>query len=306
MAPWLRKRLPAGGAGREVSRLLEELGLSTVCTEAHCPNQSECHARGTATFLILGDRCTRRCRFCAIAHADPRPPRDDEPQAVAEACARMGLKYVVVTSVTRDDLGDGGAAHFARTIRAIRCRLPQTKIEVLTPDFGGDRSALDVVLAARPDVFDHNVETVPRLYPSVRPPGATGGIAPDYRRSLEVLTHAAKSREEKNGDATLFPAGNGVVSPLFVKSGLMLGVGETDDEIRAVLADLRGAGVDILTLGQYLAPSAEHWPVARFVEPAEFERWEAEARRMGFPSVVAGPFVRSSYHAEMAFGDLPG
>jgi lipoic acid synthetase len=311
LAPWLRKRLPAGGAGREVSRLLEELHLSTVCTEAHCPNQAECHARGTATFLILGDRCTRRCRFCAIAHGDPLPPREDEPQAVAEACARMGLRYVVVTSVTRDDLPDGGTSHFARTIGAIRARLPQTKIEVLTPDFQGTHDALDVVLAARPDVFDHNVETVPRLYPSVRPPAAPRGVAPDYHRSLEVLSYA----KEKLGTDPTFLDGRSTAhgSPLrkvgsvpsfsLVKSGLMLGVGETDDEVRAVLADLRGAGVDILTLGQYLAPSADHWPVARFVEPAEFTRWESEAKAMGFPVVVAGPFVRSSYHAETAYAE---
>jgi lipoyl synthase len=304
LPPWLRKRLPAGQGGQRVERLLSELGLSTVCAEARCPNQGECHARGTATFLILGDRCTRRCRFCAVAPGTPAPPRADEPAALAEACVRLGLRYVVVTSVTRDDLPDGGAGHFARTIRAIRDRLPGAVIEVLTPDFQGSREALDVVLAAGPDVFDHNVETVPRLYPSVRPPAVAGGASPDYRRSLALLAYVGKN--SKNRDATLFPrcsaAGNRVAS-LFLKSGLMLGLGETDDEVRQVLADLREASVDILTLGQYLAPSANHWPVARFVPPEEFDRWRAEALQMGFPSVVAGPFVRSSYHAETAYAE---
>ena len=288
LPPWLRKRLPSGGASREVLRLLNELGLATVCAAARCPNQPECHARGTATFLIMGERCTRRCRFCAIGEGPPPPLRAEEPQAVAEACAKMGLKYVVVTSVTRDDLADGGAEHFARTIQAIRRRLPAAIIEVLTPDFQGSRPALDTVLRAGPDVFDHNVETAPRLYAAVRPPGAARGIAPDYARSLDLLAYV-KSRAA------------GQPRKLLVKSGLMLGIGETDDEIRQALGDLRKAGVDILTLGQYLAPSAAHWPVARFVEPAEFARWEALARQMGFPGVLAGPFVRSSYHAETVF-----
>ena len=286
LPPWLRKRIPAGGASRQVLQLLGDLGLATVCTAAHCPNQSECHALGTATFLIMGQQCTRQCRFCAVTKGAPAPLRDDEPQAVAEACVRMGLKYVVVTSVTRDDLSDGGAGHFARTIAAIRERLPQGYIEVLTPDFLGSHAALDTVLSAGPDVFDHNVETVPRLYAAVRP--AAGGNAPDYRRSLDVLTYA-KSRAEQSE------------RKLLIKSGLMLGVGESDDEIRTVLADLRHTGVDILTLGQYLAPSADHWPVARYVEPAEFASWESQARQMGFPAVLAGPFVRSSYHAETVF-----
>ncbi len=301
LAPWLRRRLPAGGAGPRVAALLKELRLSTVCTEARCPNLPECHARGTATFLILGDRCTRGCRFCAVRAGEPAPPRQDEPQAVAEACERMGLKYVVITSVTRDDLPDGGAAHFARTIRAVRERLPQTKIEVLTPDFGGNTACIDVVLGARPDVFDHNLETVERLYPSVRPPRRPGSAAPDYRRSLAVLAHAGSRRDP--GARPVVAAGSAANhgAGFLTKSGLMLGLGETDEEVRAALGDLRTAGVDILTLGQYLAPSDAHHPVARFVPPEEFAAWEAQARAMGFPSVLAGPFVRSSYHAETAF-----
>jgi len=289
LAPWLRKRLSADTADTSaLRRVLSDLGLATVCTEAQCPNQEECHALGTATFLILGRRCTRACRFCAVEKGSPAPPRDDEPEAVAEACERMGLSYVVVTSVTRDDLLDGGAGQFANTIAAIRRRLPHARVEVLTPDFLGEPAHVDLVLDARPDVFDHNVETVPRLYESVRP-RAEDGAAPDYHRSLSVLAHA-KIRAAGARDIA--------ERQLFVKSGLMLGVGERDEEIESVLADLRQAGVDILTLGQYLAPSDRHWPVARFVEPADFARWETRAREMGFRSVLAGPFVRSSYHAE--------
>jgi len=279
--PWLRKRIPTGEEAARVGRLLAELGLATVCSGAHCPNLPECYARGTATFLILGHTCTRSCRFCAIEKAAPGPLREDEPEAVAEACARLALRHVVITSVTRDDLADGGAAHFARTIRAVRERLPKTIIEVLTPDFQGRTDAIDTVLAALPDIFNHNVETVPRLYPTVRPEA-------DYRRSLDVLAYARRRA----------PAGG---AALYTKSGLMVGLGETADEVRAVLGDLRAAGCDILTLGQYLAPSAAHLPVARFVEPAEFAAWEAEARALGFAAVAAGPFVRSSYQAESVF-----
>jgi lipoic acid synthetase len=279
--PWLRKRIPTGGEAARVARLLAELGLATVCSRARCPNLPECYARGTATFLILGHTCTRSCRFCAIEKAPPGPLRQDEPEAVAEACARLALRHVVITSVTRDDMADGGAAHFARTIRAVRERLPKTIIEVLTPDFQGRTDAIDTVLAALPDLFNHNVETVPRLYPTVRPEA-------DYRRSLDVLAYARR-RAQADG------------ATLYTKSGLMVGLGETADEVRAVLGDLRAAGCDILTLGQYLAPSAAHVPVARFVEPAEFAAWEAEARALGFAAVAAGPFVRSSYQAESVF-----
>ena len=282
---WLRKRVPSGEQAAHVRNLLAELHLETVCSGAHCPNLPECFARGTATFLILGDTCTRSCRFCAIPSRPPGPLRPEEPDAVAEACERLGLRHVVITSVTRDDLADGGAAHFARTIRAVRARLPETVIEVLTPDFLGLTSAIDTVLDAGPDIFNHNVETVSRLYPHVRPEA-------DYRRSLDVLAYA--KRRAESGRA----AGKG---PLHTKSGLMVGLGETADEVRAVLGDLRGAGCDIVTIGQYLAPSAGHVPVARFVEPAEFAAYEVEARGFGFAAVAAGPFVRSSYQAESVF-----
>jgi len=279
--PWIRKRAGTSAEAARVRRLLADLGLATVCSSAHCPNQSECYARGTATFLILGSVCTRSCRFCAIRRANPGPLREDEPETVAEAAARLGLAHVVVTSVTRDDLGDGGAGHFARTIRAIRMRLPRAVIEVLTPDFQGSREALQTVLAARPDVFNHNVETVPRLYAAVRPEA-------DYGRSLEVLRYAAERAPQEG-------------LKIWTKSGLMVGLGETDGEIRAVLADLRRAGCEIVTMGQYLAPSPAHAPVARFVEPQRFAAWEAEARAMGFRAAAAGPFVRSSYRAERVF-----
>jgi lipoic acid synthetase len=284
--------------------MLRELGLATVCSGARCPNQAECYARGTATFLILGARCTRSCRFCAIEKAAPGPLRQEEPGAVAEGCARLNLKHVVITSVTRDDLPDGGAAHFARTIRAVRERLPKAVIEVLTPDFLGRAELVDVVLDARPDIFNHNVETVPRLYPTVRPEA-------DYRRSLAVLAHAKRRARLAAAQTAGTPGeptaglkdGPGAV---FTKSGLMVGLGETDEEVRAVLEDLRGAGCDILTIGQYLAPSAAHLPVARFVEPREFEAWEAAARALGFSAAACAPFVRSSYRAESLFRERIG
>ena len=280
--PWLKKRLPTGGEAVAVARMLTDLGLATVCSGAHCPNLPECYSRGTATFLILGESCTRSCRFCAIPKEPPGPLRDDEPEAVAEACARLRLNHVVVTSVTRDDLPDGGAGHFARTIRAVRGRVPAAVIEVLTPDFRGDVAALETVLAAGPDIFNHNVETVPRLYPAVRPEA-------DYRRSLELLSHAGKWRVAVGGRR------------LYTKSGLMVGLGETAEEVVAAMRDLRAAACDILTIGQYLAPSAAHLAVERFVEPAEFAAWEAEGRSLGFAAVAAGPFVRSSYQAESVF-----
>ena len=279
--PWIRKRAGSGAGAARVRQLLSGLGLATVCSSAHCPNLCECYERGTATFLILGATCTRTCRFCAIGRADPGPLREDEPEAVAEAAARLGLKHVVVTSVTRDDLGDGGAGHFARTIRAIRARLPRAAVEVLTPDFLGDQKAIETVLAAGPDVFNHNVETVPRLYPAVRPEA-------EYRRSLGVIRYAAKRAA---------PGG----LKIWTKSGLMVGLGESDGEVRAVLEDLRAAGCEIVTIGQYLAPSAGHVRVERFVEPQRFAAWEAEARALGFAAAAAGPFVRSSYQAERVF-----
>jgi lipoic acid synthetase len=279
--PWLRKRVPTGPEAAGVRRLLAGLGLATVCSGAHCPNLPECYARGTATFLILGRRCTRSCRFCAIEKGPPEPLREDEPQAVAEATARLSLRHVVITSVTRNDLPDGGAGHFARTIRAVRARLPQAVIEVLTPDFQGREESVAAVLDARPDIFNHNIETVPRLYPTVRPEA-------DYRRSLAVLAYAKRLASDQG-------------MRLHTKSGLMVGLGETDDEVCSAMRDLREVGCDILTIGQYLAPSPRHTPVARFVEPAEFAAWESEARAIGFAAVAAGPFVRSSYQAESLF-----
>ena len=270
---WFRRPLPPGAEAGRVKRLLGRHGLHTVCEGAQCPNRAACWHDAAAAFLILGDACTRDCRFCAIPH-DPRPAPPDpaEPAQLAEAAAAMGLRHVVVTSVTRDDLPDGGAAHFAATIRALRARLPGASVEVLIPDFQGEANALAVVLAAAPDILNHNLETVERLHPPVRPQA-------DYSRSLLVLRRAAQAGAR-------------------VKSGLMLGMGETEAELAAALRDLRAAGVSLLTLGQYLAPSAAHHPVARFVPPAEFDRWRAAALALGFESVAAAPHVRSSYHAE--------
>ncbi len=277
---WLKKRLPARDRVEPVLALLKELGLSTVCQEAHCPNTGECFARGTATFMILGRVCTRDCTFCAIPGGRPQPPDPDEPRRVALAAQRLGLRHVVVTSVTRDDLPDGGSSQFAATIRALHEGASAT-VEVLTPDFGGRREDIDRVLDAAPEVFNHNVETVARLYPEVRPQA-------DYGRSLAVLARAAGS-----GAAPI------------VKSGLMLGLGEREDEVRAVLADLRRAGCRVVTLGQYLAPSAAHHPVVEFVEPDRFEHLGALALEMGFEAAPSGPFVRSSYRAEEIVAGLP-
>ncbi len=271
--PWLKRRLPAGSDFEAVRSLVDKGRLHTVCQEAKCPNIWECFSHHTATFLIMGSRCTRNCGFCAVASAAPQPLDPDEPMRVAEAAARMDLAYVVVTSVTRDDLPDGGAAHFAATIRAIHRRKRGTRIEVLIPDFKGDPEALKVVLRARPDVLNHNLETVPRLYANVRPQA-------DYRRSLTLLERAGRA------DA-------GTVT----KSGLMLGLGEAAAEIRSTLEDLRQAGCRMVTLGQYLQPTAAHLAVERYVTPEEFDRWRDAALEMGFAEVASGPFVRSSYHA---------
>ena len=274
---WLVQRV-APGSFEKVSGLLGGLGLHTVCQSAHCPNIGECFGHGTATFLILGGVCTRRCRFCAVPKGQPVPVDPGEPARVAQAVAALGLRHAVVTSVTRDDLPDGGAAHFAAVIAAIRA-VCGASVEVLTPDFGGREDNLDTVLAARPEVFNHNLETIPRLYPSVRP-GA------DYRRSLVILAAAARR-------------------PLLVKSGLMLGLGEQENEIHAVLADLAAAGVRALTLGQYLRPSDSHLPVTEYIHPDQFRRYEEAAHALGFSHVAAGPLVRSSYHAA-AFVDGSG
>jgi lipoic acid synthetase len=272
---WLRLRAADPDRVGGMEEKLRDWNLGTVCQSAHCPNLGECFSRGTATFMILGTVCCRRCRFCAVDKGSPKPPDPDEPERVARATQAMGLQYVVVTSVTRDDLPDGGAEHFARTIRSIRDHCPGVKVEVLVPDLQGSHRALQTVCDAAPDVFNHNVETVPRLYETVRPQA-------DYRRSLDVLARAAEQG-------------------LTTKSGLMLGLGESSREIWEVLGDLRRAGCTYLTLGQYLAPSNRHVPVHRYVPPEEFERWGETARAMGFREVASGPLVRSSYRAEELF-----
>ena len=254
-----------------MEKRLARLHLATVCQSAHCPNQGECFQQGTATFMILGTRCTRRCRFCAVDKGAPDAPDDGEPKRVAMAVQQLGLTHAVVTSVTRDDLPDGGAGQFARTIQQIRKKCPDVSVEVLVPDFSGAIPALDTVCAARPDVFNHNIETVPRLYARIRPMA-------EYRRSLGVLSYTA---------------GKG----LMVKSGLMLGLGETESEIKKTLIDIKYAGCMSITMGQYLAPSKEHVPVTRYVLPEEFEMWAETARGMGFTTVASGPLVRSSYRA---------
>jgi len=275
---WLRRPIARPGEYAAVEGLLGELKLATVCREAKCPNRGECYASGTATFLVAGDVCTRNCRFCAVEARTPGPLDPQEPLRVAEAVARLGLRHAVVTMVTRDDLADGAAAHVAATIVAIREAVPGAAIEVLVSDFGGDADAIDVVTDAAPDVFNHNVETVPRLYPTVRP-------SAHYGRSLGLL-HRVKRRA---------PA-------MVTKSGLMLGLGEESDEVLEVMGDLREVGCDLLTLGQYLRPSAAHLPVAAFIEPEEFVRLAREARRLGFRGVASAPFVRSSYHAQELLG----
>ncbi|MGE0387188.1 MAG: lipoyl synthase [Gammaproteobacteria bacterium] len=273
--PWIRVRLPAGGEIERVTALLRENRLHTVCEEAACPNLPECFGHGTATFMIMGDICTRRCGFCDVAHGMPLALDPEEPVHLADAVVRMRLRYVVVTSVDRDDLRDGGAGHFAACIDAVRRASPDTRIEVLVPDF---RGRADVALAALggapPDVFNHNLETVPRLYREVRP-GA------DYAWSLGLIARFKAA----------YPA-------VPTKSGLMLGLGEEIDEVRAVMRDLRAHGCDMLTLGQYLQPSRHHLPVRRYVEPMEFERLGAYGQELGFAHVASGPMVRSSYHAD--------
>ncbi|KAB2966972.1 lipoyl synthase [Zoogloea sp.] len=273
--PWLRARDPGTAKVAALQQLLREQELHTVCEEADCPNIGECFARGTATFMIMGSICTRRCPYCDVAHGRPAPLDADEPARLARTVAAMKLRYVVVTSVDRDDLRDGGSAHFAACIGAIRAATPAVQVEVLTPDFRGrEQLALETLAATPPDVFNHNIETVPRLYRAVRP-GA------DYAGSLRLIA--------------AFKARNPAVP---TKSGLMLGLGETDDEVLQTLQDLRAHRCDILTLGQYLRPSAAHLPVERYVPPEEFERWRVRALALGFREVAAGPLVRSSYRAD--------
>ena len=273
---WIRVRMPGPGSRfHEVKRVLREQRLHTVCEEASCPNIGECFGHGTATFMILGDICTRRCPFCDVAHGRPLAPDPEEPRHLAETIARLALRYVVVTSVDRDDLKDGGARHFVHCIQEIRKTSPSTTIEVLVPDFRGRlERALEILAAAPPDVMNHNLETVPRLYRQARPGG-------DYGHSLKLLSSFGKS----------FPK-------VPTKSGLMVGLGEKDDEIIAVMSDLRAQGVSMLTIGQYLAPSAHHLPVERYVPPETFAVYEKEAARLGFSHAAIGPLVRSSYHAD--------
>ena len=272
---WLRIKLPTSDTFARTRSLLDELKLHTVCESAKCPNHWECWGKGTATFMIAGDRCTRACGFCAVNTAKPLPLEADEPLRVAEATRRMRLKHVVITGVARDDLADGGAEHFRRTIEAVRRLNPATVIEVLVPDFQDSDAAIDQVLAAQPRIFNHNLETVRRLTPSVRHRAT-------YDRSLSVL----KKVKAKGGDA------------LHTKSGLMLGLGETENEVVVALEDLRAAGCDILTLGQYLQPSLKHLPVVEFVAPEQFAALGRVAGAMGFVHVSSGPMVRSSYHAD--------
>jgi len=277
---WIRVRLGNSERFQEIKQILREQKLHTVCEEASCPNIGECFGKGTATFMVLGDLCTRRCPFCDVAHGRPKPPDVDEPRHLAETIAALKLKYVVITSVDRDDLRDGGAQHFKDCIRAVRELSPQTRIEILVPDFRGRLDvALDILSACPPDVMNHNLETVPRLYKQARP-------GSDYAHSLKLLKDF-KAR---------FPH-------IPAKSGLMVGLGETDEEILQVMRDLRAHNVEMLTIGQYLQPSAHHLPVLRYVEPAIFDMYAAEAERMGFNHAASGPLVRSSYHADQQAHD---
>lgn len=278
---WIRAKAPIGQEVNRIRRILRETGLSSVCEEAACPNLGECFHHGTATFMIMGDICTRRCPFCDVAHGKPQPLDAAEPEQLAQAIAAMQLKYVVITSVDRDDLRDGGAGHFATCIAAVRARVPQTRVEVLVPDFRGRAEiALEALGHHPPDVFNHNLETVPRLYRQARP-GA------DYRGSLELLRDFKSAQPE-----------------VPTKSGLMLGLGESDEEIQQVLRDLRAHGCEMLTLGQYLQPSRDHLPVKRFVTPEAFEALRVAAEAMGFTRVASGPMVRSSYHADLQANPL--
>ena len=274
---WLKRKLPTSPDYEKVRKLIGNSSLHTVCQEAKCPNQWECFSNRTATFMILGETCTRGCRFCNVHGGTPNPPDPAEPKRVAEAAKELNLSYVVVTSVTRDDLPDGGAAHFAETIVALKKAIEGVYVEVLIPDFQGNRDALKTVLEAGPDVLNHNIETVPSLYGTVRPEAI-------YQRSLEVFRNLKELAPEIPG-----------------KSGLMLGLGETDPEVELVLNDLVEAGVSILTLGQYLQPSKDHLPVAEYITPEAFDAWKEKGLALGFSDVASGPFVRSSYKAKELF-----
>lgn len=275
--PWLKKRIPPFQDLQKIKSILTEADLHTVCEEARCPNLGECFSQGTATILILGRICTRNCGFCAVEHGDPVPPDEAEPYHVAQAIKKMELQYVVITSVTRDDLPDGGASHFAKTIQAIRALDPTIKVEILIPDFKGDVGCLNKVLRESPDVLNHNVETISRLYPVVRPEA-------DYKRSLILLK---KSKES-------YPY-------VHTKSGFMLGLGESKEEVLDLFQDLREAKCDFLTIGQYLQPHTNRLPVVRYVQMEEFEAYRKIGKEIGFKMVSSGPFVRSSFHASQMF-----
>jgi len=275
---WLKKSLPKGGDYQRVRRLLSNAGLHTVCQEANCPNMFECFSKNTSTFMILGSECTRNCRFCNVTPGSPLSVDPDEPMRVAKAALELKLKYVVVTSVTRDDLKDGGASHFADTIKAIKATLPGSpKVEVLIPDFQGNIEALKIVVSANPDVLNHNIETIPSLYPIARPEA-------NYQQSLDLLRFV-----------------NTIDASMPVKSGIMVGLGETMEELEQTLTDLYHHGCDIITLGQYLQPTKAHLNVEKYYSPVEFKQLEKKARQIGFKKIAAGPFVRSSYNAQDLF-----
>lgn len=277
---WLSKRAPDQAVLAEMKEIMDGLYLHTVCESAHCPNQGECYTRKTATFMILGDVCTRNCTFCAVPHDKPAPPDTNEPEHIVEAIKKLGLQYVVVTSVTRDDLPDGGAYQFTKVIETIHAYNPAIIIEVLIPDFQGSVAALEDVMTSRPSVINHNIETVPRLYRSIRPQA-------NYERSLRLLMHV------KSGGGRIF-----------TKSGLMIGLGERHEEVTKVMADLREAGCDFLTIGQYLQPSIKHHEVVRYVPPEEFEEFKNKGMAMGFKYVASAPYVRSSFLADRMFKEI--
>ncbi len=268
---WLRIKVGKPGSSSRVRKVLDQEGLNTVCEEAGCPNRFECWSEGTATFMLLGDVCTRSCSFCGVTSGSPEEPEPREAHRIAVAVSELELDYVVLTSVARDDLADGGAAHWSNVVARVENRNPGVGIEVLIPDFQGNEAALATIIAASPQVLNHNLETVPRLYPEIRPEAS-------YKGSLALLERAAKSDVK-------------------TKSGFMLGLGEKKSEVDSLLRDLRSAGVELLTIGQYLQPSSENIPVRRWVKPSEFERWEERARSLGFTGIESAPLVRSSYHA---------
>lgn len=276
---WLRKTLPAGGS-ETTTDLLKELGLNTVCAEAKCPNRTECFSKKRATFMILGDKCTRNCAFCAVNSSCPDVPNMNEPETIALAVRKLGLKYVVITMVSRDDLGDGGADHFARTVKSVRSLNPGIKIEILPSDMQGNEASIRLLCESGIEVFNHNIETVSRLYSEIRPQAG-------YERSLKVLTFV----KEK------FPS-------IFTKTGIMVGLGEEKDEVFQLMRDVRDHGVDLMTIGQYLQADKDHYPVKRFVTPEEYKEYEEFGASLGFSAVYAGPFVRSSYTAEELFNNI--